>query len=336
MSIIDEYWPVENLEYIEKCPYCGSSRRQLAFDKVKDWVFNNARGEWTYWDCLSCRSLYLDPRPTEASIGQAYANYYTHTHARKSRLSLIKHRLKNEYISQVTKRNIEPRFKAFRYFESFKLLLGNHITLPFGLVELAEMTPGRYVDIGCGQGDTVHLAQLLGWTAMGIDIDPKAVHAARQLNLDVRSGTYETLATYEEKFDFIQCSHVIEHVHNPLGLLTTIKHAVGDSGLIAISCPNSLSPVRDFFGKYWRGLEAPRHIAIPSREVLRRLMSADGFEIIEKTDERRTSTEAASFSIKRHGSKVSLSDTRAGRKLNKSILSNEPDFINMICKRSKD
>ncbi|MBT7329491.1 MAG: class I SAM-dependent methyltransferase, partial [Oceanospirillaceae bacterium] len=41
------------------------------------------------------------------------------------------------------------------------------------------MPKGSLMDVGCGSGQTLSLAKQLGWQAMGVEIDPAAVRAAR-------------------------------------------------------------------------------------------------------------------------------------------------------------
>jgi len=45
---------------------------------LTDRAFFCAPGQWTVYRCTECGSGYLDPRPTPASISQAYVNYCTH------------------------------------------------------------------------------------------------------------------------------------------------------------------------------------------------------------------------------------------------------------------
>ena len=105
----DVPWPAEGLEAVRVCPVCGHSEHSLAYSDVKDWSFFSAPGSWTYWDCAHCRALYLDPRPTPATVGNAYKSYYAHAGSGKlSLLRRIKHRLCNEALSQQLGTYIEP------------------------------------------------------------------------------------------------------------------------------------------------------------------------------------------------------------------------------------
>lgn len=77
--IPDAPWPEDELEWLGKCPACGAARRDVLFEGLRDEAFHVAAGRWVLWRCQGCEAAYLDPRPSEASIGRAYANYYTHS-----------------------------------------------------------------------------------------------------------------------------------------------------------------------------------------------------------------------------------------------------------------
>ena len=330
---LDQSWPAEGLERVETCPYCGSSERTLAYGDVQDWSFNCAPGKWDYWDCINCKSLYLDPRPTRSTIGSAYTKYYTHGSASPvSFLQATKTRLRNECLSQMLRATIEPRLNLPRVFSGVISLISQRIVVPFGWAQLAKQTKGRFMDVGCGAGLTVSLAQQLGWDAMGIEIDPAAVRTAQQTRLNIIEGTYEKLNQYEQQFDCIMCSHVLEHVHDPRDLLTMLKIAIKPGGMLLLTLPNSLSILRRHFGANWRGLEAPRHIAIPSESQLMQLLAESGFSIQSVADD-QIETAPESFQIQRRGTVLNGQDIAMARQLqtqlHRSSMGN--DFIKLVC-----
>jgi len=67
-----EKWLLYGLEYINKCPVCHSTERNLLYEGLTDCVFFCAPGEWTLYRCQKCCSAYFDPRPTPDTIGLAY------------------------------------------------------------------------------------------------------------------------------------------------------------------------------------------------------------------------------------------------------------------------
>ncbi len=74
-------WPTDGLEPVPTCPVCGADKRKLLYDEMTDTTFFCAPGTWTMYQCASCNSSYIDPRPNQQTIGMAYQQYYTHTSA---------------------------------------------------------------------------------------------------------------------------------------------------------------------------------------------------------------------------------------------------------------
>jgi 2-polyprenyl-3-methyl-5-hydroxy-6-metoxy-1,4-benzoquinol methylase len=332
-SPIDQAWPEEGLERVETCPYCGSHRRTLAYKDVQDWSFNCAPGKWDYWDCEGCKSLYVDPRPTPSTVGLAYETYYTHTSSQPASLAQsLKLRLRNECLSQRFGSSITPRLNLPPFFKRAVELIGRRVHMPFGGMVLATLPRGKFMDVGCGAGNTVALARQLGWSAMGIEIDPSAVRTAQISGLHIEQGTYEKLALYQGQFDCIMCSHVLEHVHNPRDLLEKVKQALKPGGYFLLILPNALSALRHYFGANWRGLEAPRHLSIPAEPELLQLLASLGF-VSESMADNATETAAESYRIQRRGFVPLREDFQKARQLKIRPMSSPAgnDFIKLVC-----
>lgn len=226
------------LEIITNCPICMSMNTAKEIDNVQDSSFNNVSGSWTYYKCRTCSSLYLNPRPTPKSISVAYADYYTHkSHAVTK---------ENRYLSYLKKiKNI-----VYPYRPSF-------------LKDIYPLKSGLLLDIGCGDGKLMSIAESEGWITKGIEYDSLAVHACLEKGLNVLQGDFSCLRE-DELFDLIICSHVIEHVHEPLKLIDTALSRLTSTGVFWVQWPNPNSYGFEKYGKYWRGLEAPRHIMLPT------------------------------------------------------------------------
>ena len=334
---LDQEWPAEGLEPVDACPYCDSPQRTLAYGNVQDWSFHCAPGKWNYWDCVSCQSLYLDPRPTRSTIGAAYARYYTHYSTEPvSFLQAMKTRLRNECLSQKLNADIKPRLYLPKLLNGVVAGIGQRVVMPFGWTVLANRPKGRFMDAGCGAGQTVALARQFGWDAMGLEIDPTAVRTAQESGLTILEGTYEELAQFEGQFDCIMCSHVLEHVHDPRDLLAKLKLALKPGGLLLLTLPNSLSALRHHFGANWRGLEAPRHLAIPSQPRLMQLLTESGFSIQSMADN-GIETAAESCRIQRRGAVLNRQDIVMAHQLDIQPLATaaaDNDFIKLVCEVS--
>lgn len=266
---LHEAWPEQDMESVRICPMCESEQRTLEYSGVKDWVFGCAAGSWIYSRCDSCRSLYLDPRPTEATIGKAYANYYTHSpDVRADKASLrnsafrvavaIKQGFLNFHFGTNLKNSIALPTFIYRILGKFELLPR------IFLQDIEWSNPGKMLDLGCGDGRSMLVAERFGWTVTGIEIDSAAVKSAIKNGLDVRLGSYRDIVGLKRKFDLIVCSHVIEHVHNPRELLSLALASLEDGGQLWLQWPNPKSDGLKKYGIHWRGLEAPRHLCLPS------------------------------------------------------------------------
>jgi 2-polyprenyl-3-methyl-5-hydroxy-6-metoxy-1,4-benzoquinol methylase len=333
-SRIDQPWPDVDLEQIAACPYCGASERTVAHRDVQDWSFYSAPGKWTYWTCTRCRSLYLSPRPTAATVGQAYRAYHTHQRAqRESFQQRVKERLINECWSHWLGIDLRPRLQLPRALSWLLVPLHGRLVEPFEIAELVKLPKGRLLDVGCGNGGMLSIAQRLGWRAVGLEIDPVAARAARARGLDVLEGSYHHLAAFRQQLDCIICSHVLEHVHDPRDLLVHVADALTPGGTLLLAAPNATSAMRRYFGDDWRGLEAPRHLTIPSMPQLAANLHALGFTVRQRRVTRAW-TAAESFRIRRRGARLNAHDRAVARTLSAGeVPSSEEqyDFVEFVC-----
>lgn len=203
----------------------------------------------------------------------------------------------------------------------------------FELVALRKLQTGKLLDVGCGDGRMLELASQLGWSATGLEIDPAAVRSARSRGLDAVEGSYVRLSEYSNEVDCIICSHVLEHVHDPIDLLRRIKVALKDGGILLLATPNASSEMRRHFGDAWRGLEAPRHLCIPSMRQLESVLCEMGFVVRRRPIAYRW-TAAESSRIQRRGDHVNAHDKRVARELAAGTArpsNEENDFVEFEC-----
>lgn len=337
-STIDQSWPLENVENVGACPYCESTKRVLEYPNVQDWAFQCAPGKWNYWACQDCSALYLDPRPTQESIGRAYSTYYTHGLTKGSyALSASKSLIRNLCYFAWFGIKLSPRLPFPRFMFPLLSIFRRRIAPPsFILQALSRLPKGKVIDVGCGNGQFLDAAKQLGWNTLGIEIDPEAVKVVRASGHDVIQGTYEALGDFDNEIDCVICSHVLEHVHDPKSLLLAIARALKVGGTTLISLPNAGSIVLLTLQENWRGLEAPRHLAIPTFEGILNLTRALGFET-EATFVSRFETLDESLAI----AKLRGTDTQESRKkvavLQEGVgqvSETNSDFINLILKKT--
>jgi 2-polyprenyl-3-methyl-5-hydroxy-6-metoxy-1,4-benzoquinol methylase len=281
--VIDEalntYWKPNEIEQVLSCPICGRLSGDLLYVDLVD-ELENVPGVWGAHRCSECACVFLNPRPTSNAIGRTYSSYYTHArgspeHVADNGTSLM-WGLANGYLNSTYGSTRRPALKAGRYLLPIALPIRQQ--LDFFYRNLPRV-PGMLLDVGCGNGLFLLRAKAAGWAVTGIDPDAGAVMAAQLDGLNVFKGTLGDL-NFDHAFDVVTASHVIEHVHDPRSFVRSIFSVLQDGGSLWLTTPNVRSIGHKFFGKYWRGLEPPRHLTIFSKKALRRLLESEGYTSI--------------------------------------------------------
>lgn len=280
-----EPWPEEGLENVPNCPICGCAGRSRLHEGLVDNVFFCAPGAWTLYRCATCGAGYLDPRPDEKSIGLAYRSYLTHETqkewrpGRLGRLKALKRALANGYRNAEFGTSYKPAIRMgapiAKCFPGYRRILDSETRC---LMRYGRA--GRVLDIGCGNGDFLELAQALGWQADGIDPDPKAVDVAVSRGLPAVQGNIDCLNQKNGQYDAITLSHVIEHVHDPGALLSSCHRLLKPDGFLWLETPNLESIGHAEYGRSWRGLETPRHLVLFNFEAMQQALSNSGYVAI--------------------------------------------------------
>jgi hypothetical protein len=206
------------------CPLCGVAG-ELIYDNLEDRLFG-APGLWGFRGCPACGALWLDPRPTRASIGEAYRTYLTH-----GRVNFLT-TLATAAIRRVAREQAALVYGFGRPTPVLAQICSLAARLYPGLTDQTDLlvrhlhssalkSGARLLDVGCGDGEAIAFLGGLGWQASGVEIDPMAVQAARARGLEVIEGEIGSAALADESFDVVTSSHVLEHVHDPSALTQT-------------------------------------------------------------------------------------------------------------------
>ena len=73
--------------------------------------------------------------------------------------------------------------------------------------------------------------------------------------------------------------HVVEHLSQPDEVMSAIAGWLKPGGALFVTCPNFGSIERRWFGRYWPGLDVPRHLFHFTPETLRALAAKTGLEL---------------------------------------------------------
>lgn len=273
-------WPAAHLEQVPNCPICRSDKRTLRHEGLWDATFFTADGEWDLWQCASCASGWLDPRPDEASIGDAYGHYYTHADSAPPAPGGILHRAKkalaNDYRLWRFGSRRGNRIAGGRWLGRLLPSLTENIDLEMRYLPKPSPGSAKLVDVGCGNGAFLALAAEAGWHCFGVEPDEQAAILAREQGPEVRSNL-EDWKSSGMLFDAMTFNHVIEHLHDPVAMLGLASSMLKPGGFLYLETPNMLAVGHDVYERHWRGLETPRHLVLFSHHAMMSALSKCGF-----------------------------------------------------------
>ena len=197
----------------------------------------------------TCSHLYANPQPTYDELNPFYqGDYHQYQHAPKSA----------DQIAADTRGFHGERF-----------------------IRIRVVPGGRYLDIGCGLGDTVAQLAAVGMKAQGVEVSSAAVEIARGQGRDVFHGTLNDAAFDDETFDSMTFFHVLEHVQDPVDLLRTAARILRRDGELLVVVPNADSMMFGLLKDLWMNVDVPRHVHFFTPNSLREAADRAGLSVAQ-------------------------------------------------------
>jgi 2-polyprenyl-3-methyl-5-hydroxy-6-metoxy-1,4-benzoquinol methylase len=228
------------------------------------------------------------PEPDE--IWKAYTNYYTHRQTGNKQQSVgnyFRRKLRRLYKSILIRQQPVKRAR-----EDVKYMY------------LRDHPPGRLLEVGCGSGRALKRFKDLGWQVEGQEVDPVAAQGVMEkLHVPVHVGLLDTLKLDGSKYDAVITNHVIEHVHDPVALITECYRLLKKGGTLVVVTPNIESFGHGVFKEKWLTLDPPRHLCLFTQRSLKNVALQSGFAFSEvwTTPANAEPVAAGSFDITTEG-----------------------------------
>jgi 2-polyprenyl-3-methyl-5-hydroxy-6-metoxy-1,4-benzoquinol methylase len=207
-----------------KCPFCDAPEATSAFPYKT--LFNEE--VFRYWECAACRTVFVDPIPSDETFALMYAKADYHD------------------------RHYEDQ-DASAYKESARLLRG---VLPAG---------ASVLDYGCGTGGFLMALRAEELMPVGVEFDEAAARAAgRNANCETLSVEEFRSLRGVRQFDALHLGDVLEHLPDPKDTLQSLLPSLRPGGLLFVEGPLEINPSPVYwaikaFGEMKR-LVRPRHV----------------------------------------------------------------------------
>lgn len=231
------------------CCLCGS-RDYTATAWGKDYEYDTTDQTFSFVSCRKCGHEYLNPRPVPADLYKAYpAGYYTLEGRHTSRRSSIISRLKS-FVIKHRLQIFEPIFKG----------------------------SASILEVGCGDGslllDLRHRHPQLGLTGMDFSVSAETKDQFKKHGVELILCRVEDAILKPETFDLIIMNQLIEHVADPVAVMTALVRSLKPGGRISIETPNRSGYDRRFFSRsFWGGYYFPRHLHLFDKHGMNRLFA---------------------------------------------------------------
>lgn len=151
--------------------------------------------------------------------------------------------------------------------------------------------PGSMLDVGCGEGYALSYFKDKGWDVRGLDfsragVESKNPHCAEFLVDGDVTSLLEDERAAGAQYDVIWLQNVLEHVLDPVALMTFLRSLVKPGGALVVTVPNDFSQLqleaqrRGLIDReFWIAL--PDHLSYFSRDSLVEIGSATGWSVLD-------------------------------------------------------
>jgi SAM-dependent methyltransferase len=297
-------------ERVGCCPVCQDGDPLELFES-HDWLYGRP-GRFPLVRCNRCGLSYLRERPSPAALAGFYPDesYYAYRKpaayslfARRGLLASLWYALKRSVLAQrFDYRHLAPRrMPAAPAWIPLPSWLRERLTYELSVLLHPFIPGGSLLEVGCGAGMYLDLMRALGWPrVVGVDFSARAVSQARDvLGLEVYCGELHDQRFPPDSFDAVSLSHTLEHVADPVGLLSEIRRVLKPGGRLAVIVPNGESLASRVFREHCLLIDTPRHLVIFTKRSLALAFGRAGLDLERLTTSASGAYQVALFSDSR-------------------------------------
>lgn len=232
------------------CPICASTQSNVLFS-VKDYQHQVSQQVFFLKKCKNCGVGFVSPRPKEDDISAFYSDEFYWSHE-----------------------GLDAVQTADAILESRKSQLAEKAKV------IANILPGKLLDIGTQKGDFIYFMQKKGWQCEGVEFSDKPKNL---FNMPIKYGEFSEIEFVTESYDCITIWAVLEHVYSPKNYVDKIGQLVKPGGYF-VGLVTNLNSIQ---GRFFQTDDYPRHLTIFTKKSLSLLLVNAGFKVLRIwTDQR--------------------------------------------------
>ena len=241
----------QNIMAITKCIVCESKELSRVM-VIKDHLVSGE--EFNLEECTNCRFRFISNPPSEIEAGPYYdtEEYVEHSDSNEGVVNWIYHH-------------------ARKYMLREKYQLLNKLE-----------RPKKVLDFGTGTGYFLRHMKSQGYETAGLEISEKARNFGRsKFGLDIYDPTDVNKEDFDSGYGYVTFWHVLEHVYNPIKVLSRLKELMSDDGVIVAALPNYKCLEEKAYKGYWNGYDVPRHLWHFNKDAFSQFAEKAGFEVFK-------------------------------------------------------
>lgn len=187
---------------------------------------------------------------------------------------------------QPSMQNLDAYYTSSYAMSASEILSSEHrrlFRLPeqFWLISELEkqgIHPGDSIlDIGCDKGYFLDQCRRFGYSVHGVEPSEQARQYCKSIGLNIESD----ISAIHNQFNAITLWHVLEHFTEPRSLLGKVHSLLNPNGLLFIRVPDFSSFWSKLLRQYWIWFQPRNHYVHYSKQSLKKLVEAQGFDIIQ-------------------------------------------------------
>jgi SAM-dependent methyltransferase len=224
--------------------------------------------EFIYQLCSQCGSMQLTNPPADFTPYYPNEDYYSFT----------------EGITKLKKPDTLRKIKVDYLLYGKSKLIGSLLSIGYKLPEFytwmihtKAKADDATLDVGCGSGMLLGKLYRMGFTKL-TGIDPFINKEIDLSNVRILKKEIEEVT---EKYDVIMMHHALEHMADPLKAMKKAHALLNEKKYLLVRIPVMGNYGWHTYKEYWAGLDAPRHLFIPSEKGMRMLAEQAGFELVK-------------------------------------------------------